>query len=121
MLEGWLKAHDSLWFGKKFGEMRSHFRPNVVFVSPGFETRTIGIDSALEGYRSFMETSTIDLYETNDYHFTRSGDTVIAEYAWVMKWSSEGTDHFDRGREILALDVSNHTIKIFWRTQIATP
>jgi hypothetical protein len=68
-----------------------------------------------------LETSMIELYETRDYHFTPCGDTVIAEYAWVMKWSSEGTDHLDRGREILALNVSNHTIKIFWRTQIATP
>lgn len=50
-----------------------------------------------------METSTIELYETHDYHFTRSGDAVIADYAWVMNWSTEGTDHLDRGREILPI------------------
>jgi hypothetical protein len=120
-LEAWLKGHDSLWLGKKFAELHDHFRVDVVFVSPGCETRTVGIDSALEGYRSFVETSTIEHYETHDYHFTRNSDTVIAEYAWVMKWSSEGTDHLDRGREVLALDLSKQMIKIFWRTQIAAP
>jgi hypothetical protein len=120
MLEAWLRAHDSLWLGKKFAELRSHFREDVTFVPPGFNMRTTGIDSALQGYRLFMETSEIEHYETHDYHFTRSGETVIADYAWSMKWSSEGIDHVDRGREILALHVSNQTIKIFWRTQIAT-
>src|ERR1700749_2895098 len=120
MLESWLRTHDSLWLGGNFTEFREHFRRDVVFVAPGFETRTIGLDSALDGYRSFVETSTIQLYETHGYHFTRGGGTVIAEYAWNMNWSSDGTHHVDRGREILALDVSNHAIKIFCRTQIAT-
>jgi Domain of unknown function (DUF4440) len=121
MLEAWLRTHDSLWLGQRFSQLRNNFRDDVVFVPPDFGARTIGIESALEGYRSFVETSVIELYETHDYHFTRSDDTVIAEYAWVMKWASEGIAHTDRGREILALKVSNGRIKIFWRTQISTP
>lgn len=84
MLEAWLRAHDSLWLGKQFEELRNHFRNDVIFVPPGFATRTLGIDLAIEGYRSFVETSRIEFYETHDYHFTRNGDTVIAEYAWAI-------------------------------------
>lgn len=46
---------------------------------------------------------------------------INAEYAWLMKWSDSNDHHVDRGREVLALDVSPDAIKIFWRTQIATP
>jgi hypothetical protein len=120
-LEEWLRAHDSLWLGQHMSELGKHFRWDVVFVAPGFGSRSVGIDLALEGYRTFLASSSIEAYQTSSYHFTRNGSTVIAEYAWIMKWSDSNNHHVDRGMEVLALDVSTDAIKIFWRTQIAIP
>jgi len=96
-LEAWLRAYDLLWLDKKFAGLRNHLRDDVVFVLPGFNRRSIGIDAALEGYRSFAESSKIARYETYDYHFTGRSGVIVADYAWTMKWRSEGVDHLERG------------------------
>jgi hypothetical protein len=117
-LEHWLREHDRTWLKGGLDELRSHFRSDVVFVAPGMASRTVGVEDALDGYRCFLATSDILAYDTHEYHFTEGPGTVIAEYVWSMKWRSEGVEHNDQGRDVLALEVTNGQIRIFWRTQI---
>ncbi len=117
-LTSWLKAYDRLWLNGQLEELAENLQQDVVFVAPRANSRTVGIDDAVSGYRTFLETATISQYDVSDFFFTRNGATVIAEYSWTMAWISGGVDHSERGHEILAMDCSSDQIKIFWRRQI---
>src|SRR3954463_12990756 len=109
---------DRCWRESRFHDLDAYLADDVVMVAPDGETRLEGIAAAVESYREFMASSSVEHYSTSDHAITRRGDTAVIEYQWSMAWTSAGMDYDEKGREILVLALRDDSWRVIWRTQI---
>ncbi len=110
---------DRCWRESRFHDLDAYLADDVVIVAPDGKNRLEGIAAAVESYREFMASSSVEHYTTSDHIMTRRGDVTVVEYQWKMAWTSAGIDYDDRGREILVLAWREGNWRVVWRTQIS--
>ncbi len=110
---------DRCWRESRFHDLDAYLADDVVIVAPDGKTRLEGIAAAVESYREFMASSSVEHYTTSDHIMTQRGDAVVLEYGWKMAWTSGGTDYEGLGREVLVLILREGNWRVVWRTQIS--
>ena len=110
---------DRCWREGRFHDLETCLADDVVMVAPDGRTRLEGLVAAVESYREFMASSSVEDYVTSDHVITRRGATAVMEYRWRMAWTSAETDYNSQGREILVLALREGHWRVIWRTQIS--
>ena len=109
---------DRCWREGRFHDLDTYLADDVMIIAPDWRTRREGLPAAVESYREFMASSSVEHYTTSDHVITRRGAMAVIEYQWNMAWTSAGMDHNDEGREILVLALRDGHWRVVWRTQI---
>lgn len=109
---------DRCWREGRFHDLDTYLADDVVIVAPDGQTRLEGLAAAVESYREFMTSSSVEHYTILNPVVTHRDDTAVIEYQWSMAWTSAGIDRDDKGREILVLARREDRWRVIWRTQI---
>jgi len=117
-LAAFARALDQCWLEGRFDELAHYLAPDVVIIAPGGQHRMVGVASAVESYRDFVQRSRIRRFDTSDYVVTEQGGAAVVDYAWEMEWESGGAPRAAQGREILVLSRLPAGWRVIWRTQI---
>jgi ketosteroid isomerase-like protein len=114
------EALDQCWMQGRPQDLAAFLDEDVVFVAPGGEVRKAGIAHAIESYRQFMSQAKVLHFRTHSHQVTHRGDAAVLEYEWEITWVAAGTEHHDKGRDILVLSRRDNGWRVIWRTQIPT-
>ncbi len=109
---------DRCWREGRFHDLETFLADDVVFVTPDGVTRLEGLAAAVQSYREFTASSSVERYATANHIVTQRGDAAVIEYGWEMAWTSAGAGYNDTGREVLVLAARNGAWRVIWRTQI---
>lgn len=109
---------DRCWMEGRVTDLEAFLAKDVVFVAPGGAHRSEGLAPAIESYRQFLSHARVSRFETSDRIVTLRGDAAVIEYRWQMEWTVAGSDHSERGREVLVLSRREEGWRVVWRTQI---
>ena len=109
---------DRCWREDRFHDLETFLADDVVFITPDGKTRLEGLAAAVQSYREFTASSSVERYTTANHIVTHRGDAAVIEYGWEMAWTSAGVDYNDTGREVLVLAARDGHCRINWRPQM---
>jgi ketosteroid isomerase-like protein len=85
-----LATLNSAWLNRRYDELAQVMDEDVVMALPGFVGQVRGRAAMVEGFREFMERSTILRFEEASPTIDVWGDTAVAVIRWEMDWTTKG-------------------------------
>ncbi len=115
-LVGFLRKLNRAWINGRADELKSMFHEDMVIVAPDFQVPASGREACAKSYADF--TAQAEVVELRESEFwTRSwGDAAMVSYRFELKYTMDGKDHTDSGRDLFLLVRREDGWLAAWRT-----
>ena len=104
------------WRQGRIDALSRFYRPDVVFVQPGFGGRVEGREACVESYRDFLTAATVHDYAEDAPRVDVFGDTAIAVTHFEIDYQLEDKRHRETGHDMLVLVREEGEWRVAWRT-----
>jgi ketosteroid isomerase-like protein len=109
------------WRYGRFDDLHRFYRPDVVFVHPGFGGRVEGREACVASYREFLATATVHEYAEDEPAINVFGDTAVAVTRFTIDYELQGARHHEKGHDVLILTRDTDGWRVAWRTLVPEP
>lgn len=110
-----LSGLSDAWRSRRYEDVASYFDADAVMIVPGFSGRVQGRDVLVDGYREFMDRSTLTHYVEQPPVIDIFGDTAVASYRWEMTWVTREVENKASGHDLFVLQGSEIGGRQSWR------
>lgn len=98
-----VQAINRCWESARVDDMRPHLAPQIYMAFPGFVGGSRGLDAFLDGFRDFVDNSTIVSFAVAEVEEEIVGSTATVTYRFVFRYERSGTSYVGRGRDFWVL------------------
>ena len=112
-----IERFDECWLKGRWTELEALVLPHATILAAG-GTRVTSRDAFVDSYREFMSRCEVRELVSSIPHVTIHDRTACAEYAWRMRWLSDGKELSATGRELLVLVQTADRWQILSRAQL---
>jgi hypothetical protein len=116
-----VRAINDAWVTGHPERMRDALDNEVVFVQPGFASRSTGRDAAVASYREFVTQAKLHRYAESDLTIDLAGHTAVASYRWQIAYAMGGKEYDETGRDLFVFDRFGTRWKLVWRLLLPDP
>ena len=111
-----LRKLNRAWINNRAEELKSMLHEDMVIVAPDFQVPASGREACAKSYADF--TARAEVKELRESGFwTRSwGDAAMVSYRFELKYTMDGKDHADAGRDLFLLVRVGDGWQAAWRT-----
>ena len=111
-----LRKLNRAWINNRAEELKSMLHEDMVIVAPDFQVPASGREACAKSYADF--TARAEVKELRESGFwTRSwGDAAMVSYRFDLKYTMDGKDHADAGRDLFLLVRVGDGWQAAWRT-----
>lgn len=110
------------WRAKRYERIGELLADGVVMAAPGFGHRIFGRDAYVQSYRDYDAAATTLEFSCGEPQIDVAGNTAVAVCPFDVTYELAGTQHHERGHDILAFSRSvSGEWKVVWRTMQAGP
>jgi uncharacterized protein (TIGR02246 family) len=111
----------SAWREGRIDDLHRFYRPDVVFVQPGFGARLEGREGCVESYRKFLSQAVVHEYAEEEPAVDVVGDTAVAVTRFAIDYELESGRYRETGHDVLVLARDTESWRVAWRTLVPDP
>ena len=109
------------WREGRIGDLHRFYRPDVVFVQPGFSARLEGRDACVDSYREFLSVAVVHDYAEEEPAIDVLGDAAVVNTRYEVDYELEAARHRETGHDVLVLVRDESGWRVAWRTLVPGP
>ena len=98
-----VQAINRCWESARVDDMRPHLAPQIYMAFPGFVGGSRGLDTFLDGFRDFVDNSTIESFSVAEVEEEIVSSTATVTYRFGLQYERCGTSLVGRGRDFWVL------------------
>ena len=98
-----VRAVNRCWESGRVDDMRPYLAPQIYMAFPGFVGGSRGLYSFLDGFRDFVDNSTLVSFSVAEIEEEIVSSTAIVTYRFVFQYERSGTRYVGRGRDFWVL------------------
>ena len=115
-IKGIVQAINECWKLRDYDGIGSYLADDVVVVPPQSDKRISGRAAYLQSYRDYDQMAETLKYLPGDPKVDLIGDIAIALCPFEVVYKYQGTEHHEKGQNILVFTFSQGSWKVVWRT-----
>lgn len=116
-----LRGITASWRSRRFEDLESYLRPDVIYIAPGFAARLDGRDACIASYRDFLDAATVHEYIESDAVVDLFGDSAVATYRYDIDYSLGGDRYRESGRDVFVFTRVEKGWRAAWRILVPEP
>jgi hypothetical protein len=116
-----LRVINKAWVEGRPDDVEEWVRDDIVMAFPGFEGRSEGGESFVEGYREFLSQASILAFRELDVSIDVWGETAVASYRFEIEYEMAGESHRDSGHDVFVFTREPEGWRAVWRTMMPEP
>jgi len=113
-----VKKIDQCWVEGRFDALTEFLDEHIMVVRPDGVLQSQGRTTTITSYREFMSRCSVSDFQYGAFRTTKRDQVAIVEYDWRMTWNDGVKTINAKGRECLALRLSENKWRVFWRMQL---
>ena len=113
-----MKRINQAWLKGRIADLGKHLHEDIIMVMPGFSGGIQGKEKLLDGFRDFVENSTVHNFREKDQQVDVVGDTAVVTFRYEMEYTREDHRYSATGRDMWIFCKQNEDWIAVWRTMM---